>query len=197
MSTASQPPQPSKQSAYMQPSNPVTHNPSESRQTEQRSHTYGTAPASITRGASSNPSNPSDLSSVYDKIEKSGKSLHTHSDVDTEYGVEQQPSEGAIAAAVEGHSRHRAQAGAHAGAVGTAQGPGMPARGEGVSNLQDLDRKAEEHQRILGDRVGRTPPLEGEEVERENLRERKLRQDRELHPSDAVREATGDPVVGR
>lgn len=197
MSTTSQPPQPPKQSSYTQPSNPVTQNPAESQQTEQRSHTYGTAPATITRGTSSNPSNPSNVSSTRTKKEQSGKSLHAHSDVDTEYGVEQQPSEGDIANAVEGRSRHRAQAGAHAGAVGTAQGPGMPARGEGVSNLQDLDKKAEEHQRILGDKVGRSPPIEGEEVEREKLREGKLRQDRELHPSDAVSKATGKPVVGR
>ncbi|KAL4900705.1 hypothetical protein BDW74DRAFT_92177 [Aspergillus multicolor] len=204
MSTTSQPSQPPKQSAYIQPSNPVTHNPSESKTTEQRSHQYGTAPATITRGASSTPSNNSSLNSTQKAKDESGKSLHAHSDVDTEYGVEQQPSEGDIAHAVEGHSRHRIQAGAHAGAVGSPQGPGAPARGEGVSNLQDLDRKAEEHQRILGERVGRSPepPYDdgmggGESAEREKVRERKLRQDRELHPKDVVQEATGEPVVGR
>lgn len=137
-------------------------------------------------------------------------------DVDTEYGIEQQPGEGDIARAVEGHSRGRMQAGAHAGAVGSAWGPGMPGTGagigigtgtgtetgmgEGESDTADLGRKEEEHWRILGEKVGRSPggeDGEAELAERERVREKKLRQDRELRPKDVVKEATGDPVVGR
>ncbi|KAL4806343.1 hypothetical protein BDV18DRAFT_160410 [Aspergillus unguis] len=201
--SSTQPPQPPKQSAYTQSSNAVSHNPAET--SEQRSHTYGTPPDAITRGASSIPSTQNTLAATEQKHAASQNAMAREADVDTQYGVEQQPSEGDIAQAVEGHSRHRVQAGAHAGAVGSAQGPGMPGRNEGESNLKDLGRKEEEHWKILGERVGRSPGVEndheiegeGELAERERVRQRKLRQDRELHPKDAVQEATGDPVVGR
>ncbi|KAL4920788.1 hypothetical protein BDW62DRAFT_198671 [Aspergillus aurantiobrunneus] len=197
--TTQQPSQPPKQSAYTQASNPVKHSPYETAQShahEQRS--YGTAPASITRGASSKPSTSQSLLAEQQRHQASLRAMQREGDVDTEYGVEEQPDEGAIARAVEDHSRHRMQAGAHAGAVGTAQGPGAPAVGEGVDTMADLARKREEHARILGERVGRTPPVpDGETAERERLRVRKLRENRELHVGDVVREATGDPVVGR
>ncbi|KAL4927078.1 uncharacterized protein BDV17DRAFT_136896 [Aspergillus undulatus] len=198
-----QPPQPDKSSAYTQPNNPVSHNPAETAlgEQEQRSQnsgsSYGTPPASITRGASSQPSNDSSLSATHQKHTDSQKSMQDH-EVDTEYGVEEQPSEGSIAQAVEGRSRHRVQAGAHAGAVGSPQGPGAPPKGEGESNLQNLEEKTTLHEQILGDRVGRSPPVpDGVSVENEKVRERKLEQDRRLHPGDVVREATGEPVVGR
>ncbi|KAL5338892.1 hypothetical protein BJX70DRAFT_184650 [Aspergillus crustosus] len=198
--TSSNPPQPPKQSAYTQSSNPVSQNPSESNQSfEQRTPTigsYGTAPASITRGASSNPS----TSQPQQKQPKPSSAQQTSTssiEQDPEYGVEQQPTEGDIAHAVEANSRHRLQAGAHAGPIGSAQGPGAPAYGEEPDQLADLDRKTDEHFRILGERVGRTPPVEGDEAEREKLRERKLKEDRELHPGEAVGQVSGGGVVGR
>ncbi|KAL4874047.1 hypothetical protein BDV12DRAFT_158945 [Aspergillus spectabilis] len=192
----SNPPQPPKQSAYTQSSNPVSRNPSESNQSEQRTPTYGAAPSSITRGASSNPST-SQSQPQFQSQPIEPKQFAPSIDQDPEYGVEQQPTEGSIAHAVKSQSRHRIQAGAHAGAIGSAQGPGAPAYGEAPDTMANLDRKTEEHFRILGERVGRTPPVEGEEIEREKLRERKLRQDRELHPDKVVKEATGEPVVGK
>ncbi|KAL3474820.1 hypothetical protein BJX99DRAFT_172690 [Aspergillus californicus] len=197
-SRTTQPPQPPKESAYTQSSNPVTHNPSETTtaKTEQRS--FGDPTPSITRGASSNPSTASTLANASNRHKTQLEEMQRSGDVDTEYGIEQQPAEGSIAQAVEGQSRHRMQAGAHAGAVGNAQGPGAPASGEGVSNLADLDRKREDHERILGDRVGKSPPVpDGASAEREEVRARKLKLDRELRPGDVVREVTGDPVVGR
>ncbi|KAL4786255.1 hypothetical protein BJX76DRAFT_129815 [Aspergillus varians] len=201
--TKSQPPsQPPKQAAYTQSSNPVTHSPYEIAQSkrEQAHHPYGATrdPASPTRGASSLPSTNESLLAVERRHAASLKAMQEEGDVDTEYGVEQQPSEGDIAHAVEDHSRHRMQPGAHAGAVGSAQGPGAPAYGEGEDTMAHLDRKAREHMRILGERVGRSPPVpDGETAERERLRERKLREERDLHPGDVVREVSGSPVVGK
>lgn len=197
--TTQQPSQPPKESAYTQSANPVTHSPYETKQSQEREQrSYGTPPGLITRGASSKPSTNETILAAKHRHEASLKAMQAEGDVDTDYGVEQQPNEGAIAHAVEDHSRHRMQAGAHAGAVGTAQGPGMPAHGEGEDTMAHLDRKGEEHRRILGERVGRSPPVpDGETAEREKLRERKLKEDRELHVGDAVREATGSPVVGR
>ncbi|KAL4799913.1 hypothetical protein BDV19DRAFT_384759 [Aspergillus venezuelensis] len=196
--TQSQPSQPPKESAYNQSTNPVSHNPTENASAEQRSHTYGTAPSTITRGASSQPSNESTLSAIDQKHASSQRAMQKEGDVDTEYGVEEQPSEGRIAHAVEDQSRHRVQAGAHAGAVGSPQGPGAPAKGEGESNLANLEEKTQLHEQILGDRVGRSPPApDGVSVENEKVREQKLEQDRELHPKDVVERATGEPVVGR
>jgi hypothetical protein len=105
------------------------------------------------------------------------------------YGVEQQPAEGDIAAAVKGKSaraRERAQAGAHAGPVGSMRGPGHP-------EMADLDRKREEHDRVLGERVGQSPATPDEEGE--ELRRGKLERDEELDVEGAVREGTGAPVV--
>ncbi|KAL2860943.1 uncharacterized protein BJX67DRAFT_318599 [Aspergillus lucknowensis] len=203
----SHPPQPPKESTYTQHENPISHNPSEIREQRQqqeadqhqhrdRHRHRGDAPERITRGASSLPSTDASASvtntAQHRREQREG-------DIDPEYGVEQQPDEGAIARAVGGQSRHRgAQAGAHAGPVGSARGPGAPGFGEGDDTMADLDRKAEGHRRILGERVGRTPPVpDGETVEREALRERKLREDTEVRPAEVVGEVTGKPVVGR
>ncbi|KAL2841904.1 hypothetical protein BJY01DRAFT_6648 [Aspergillus pseudoustus] len=197
-----QPPQPPKESAYNQPSNPVSHNPIEQRDQRSQPSNYGNPVPSIIRGAGSKPSTNSTTQKTSQRHSDSLNAMHREADVDIDYGVEQQPNEGAIANAVESQSRHKIedrahQAGAHAGPVGRAQGPGAPAFGEGVTTLENLDEKGEEHRRILGERVGRTPPGGSEEERREEGRERRLRQDRELHPADVVGEATGDPVAGR
>lgn len=113
-------------------------------------------------------------------------------EVDIEYGVELQPNEGDIADAVENKSqRARAQAGAHAGPVGSAEGPGHPGFGEERDLVADIPRKRAEHDQVLGDRVGQSPaPPGGEEV-----RQRKLEQDREIDVKRAVEEGSGRPVV--
>ncbi|KAL2817453.1 hypothetical protein BDW59DRAFT_133272 [Aspergillus cavernicola] len=193
-----QPSQPPKESTYTQPSNPITHVPSETTQPRELERKQGDPTPKITRGASSTPSTANMLSDIKTRHQAQLSAMQNRGDVDTDYGVEQQPNEGAIAHAVEGQSRLRAQAGAHAGAVGTAQGPGAPAYGEGVDTMADLGRKTDEHYRILGDRVGRMPGgSDGNGDVEMTGRERKLKQDRELHPADVVMEVTGDPVVGR
>lgn len=116
-------------------------------------------------------------------------------DVDLEYGVEQQPREGDIAAAVESRGARREQAGAHAGPVGSVPGPGYTGYGE-KSLAADMGRKREEHDRVLGERVGRSPPEpDVETAERETLRKRKEKE-RRLDVKKAVHEATGDRVAG-
>lgn len=124
-----------------------------------------------------------------DQIRKQGKQ-----DVDLEYGVELQPAEGSIAEAVEHKgSRARTQAGAHAGPVGSAYGPGYSGFGEERNQASDLGRKREDHDRVLGNRIGQSPS----ESDGETVRQQKLKLDEQLNVKDAVHEATGDPVVGR
>ncbi|KAL2808571.1 hypothetical protein BJX63DRAFT_27476 [Aspergillus granulosus] len=196
-STHQQPSQPPKESAYNQSDNPVSHKPTEQRDQRSQPSSYGNPVSSIIRGAGSQPSTNSALQNTAQRHSDSLNAMRREGDVDTDYGVEQQPNEGDIVNAVDCMSRHNIedwarQPGAHAGPVGRAQGPGAPAFGEGMTTLEDLDEKGQEHKRILGERVGRTPSGPSEE-----WREKKLRQDRELHPADIVGETTGDPVVGR
>ncbi|PYH47981.1 uncharacterized protein BP01DRAFT_353876 [Aspergillus saccharolyticus JOP 1030-1] len=198
----SQPAQPPKEAGYNQASNPVTQTPYEQRvpQESTQPRQRGDAMSSITRSADSRPANDEALRQLNADREQEREAMHKASDVDLEYGVEQQPAEGEIAHAVKSTSeraRARAQAGAHAGPVGSANGPGGPGYEKGLA--ADLDRKAEEHERILGDRVGQSPAEpdgDGVLAEREALRERKLKQDSELDVKGAVSKGTGDPVVG-
>lgn len=195
----SQPPQPPKQATYTQPTNPVSQTPLET----QRKH-GDNVPTITRRTASSNPSNPSSLAESNNRRQASQERLQKAPNVDLEYGVELQPNEGAIADAVETKSqgqggRKRAQAGAHAGPVGTAEGPGYPASasasgsgsgsGEGGDLVADLERKREEHDRVIR---GRDVGVD----EREEVRQRKLEADREVDVKKAVEEGTGDRVVG-
>ncbi|PLB50978.1 hypothetical protein P170DRAFT_425271 [Aspergillus steynii IBT 23096] len=203
MSTTNQPPQPPKQAAYDEPNNPVTHNPVEQRastlQNQSQGHSgrrYGDAVPSIVRGAGSQPSNASALSEVQRRREREHAAMQNAPDVDLEYGVEQQPNEGDIAAAVESKGTRREQAGAHAGAVGSMPGPGYTKYGE-KGLMSDMERKREEHDRVLGERIGHSPPEpDVETAERETLRQRKLEEARRLDAKAAVQEATGDRVVG-
>ncbi|RAH49667.1 uncharacterized protein BO95DRAFT_270012 [Aspergillus brunneoviolaceus CBS 621.78] len=198
-----QPAQPPKEAGYNQASNPVTQTPYEQRTPQQsKARQRGDPTSSITRRtADSRPANDERLRQLNADREQEREALHrAASGVDLEYGVEQQPAEGEIAHAVEstsGRARARAQAGAHAGAVGSASGPGGPGYEKGLA--ADMDRKAEEHERVLGERVGQSPAEpddDGALAEREAVRERKLKQDRELDVKGAVARGTGDPVVG-
>ncbi|RAL13489.1 uncharacterized protein BO97DRAFT_404939 [Aspergillus homomorphus CBS 101889] len=199
---SAQPAQPPKQAGYNQASNPVTQTPSEQRapQHQFEPRQRGDPISSITRRtADSRPANDEALHQLNAEREQEREAMHKASDVDLEYGVEQQPAEGEIAHAVKstsGQARARAQAGAHAGTVGSANGPGDPGYEKGLA--ADMDRKAEEHERMLGERVGQSPaePDDGVLAEREALRERKLKQDSELDVKGAVSRGTGDPVVG-
>lgn len=190
MSTLATPPQPPKESTYTQPSNPVDQTPAEEEQqkkheqqqdqdqdkmdqgkgkrpgTDLRStlgpRALGDAIPAIRRTPDSRPSTGPEAR-VYRQRERERKLDLGGRDVDTEYGVEQQPAEGDIAAAVEGTSRRqRAQDGAHAGPVGSPYGPGAPANTE-RDFAADLGRKREEHDRVLGERSGKSPPAPEDE----------------------------------
>lgn len=192
--------QPPKQSAYYQPSNPITHNPFE--QTRQRGDPVPNTINTTRRTANSNPSSDESLASLKENHQHEQARKQGAPDVDLEYGVEQQPAEGAIADAVEHKSTRssmRTQAGAHSGPVGSAFGPGYSGFVEdgdrGQDQMRDLGRKREEHDRVLGDRVGQSPPDPAEESA--DIRQQKLELDERLNVKDAVKEATGDLVVGR
>ncbi|EAW14229.1 uncharacterized protein ACLA_072620 [Aspergillus clavatus NRRL 1] len=198
MATSQQPAQPPKQAAYDQTKNPITQTPQEQRISSQPRQ-RGDPVSSITRRtADSNPSNDEELARVKEKRQREQKNLQAASNVDLEYGVEQQPAEGDIAQAVKHKSeRARAQAGAHAGPVGNAQGPGSPGFGEERDLAADMGRKREGHDRILGDRVGQSPAEpDGEAAEREALRQRKLKEEKNLDVKGAVHAGTGGPVTG-
>ncbi|RMJ23365.1 hypothetical protein PHISP_05780 [Aspergillus sp. HF37] len=70
--------------------------------------------------------------------------------------------------------RARAQAGAHAGPVGTAEGPGHPGLVEETVSAADMSRKRAEHARVLGEQS-----LAGSGGERELGTQRRLEQDME------------------
>ncbi|KKK16057.1 hypothetical protein P175DRAFT_0502178 [Aspergillus ochraceoroseus IBT 24754] len=195
MKNPGQPSQPPKESVYLQPLNPITHSPYEQRiQPVPAPHAHqhnGNPVSSVSRRTyDSRPSSDESIAGIRLRHEHQLKEMQSD-DLDTEYGVEQQPNEGDIAHAVEGHSRH-VQVDACACACA-----GTPALGEEPDLMANMERKRREHYRVLGERAERRQPVpDGETAEREALRLRRLKQDRELHVQDVVHEATGDPVVG-
>jgi hypothetical protein len=196
----SQPAQPPKEAAYEQASNPVSHKPQEQRAPADTTRHHGDSIAAITRTAKSNPSSDEARARLDDQHRRDQEQLGNAPDVDLEYGVEEQPSEGYIADSVQrkGMGIQRAQAGAHAGPVGSAGGPGHPGFGEQGDLMANMDQKMFEHERVLGERVGHSPAEpDGETVEREAARQQKLERDERIDVEGAVKEATGDPVVGR
>ncbi|KAJ5183873.1 hypothetical protein N7492_001489 [Penicillium capsulatum] len=191
-----QPEQPPKEAAYRQASNPVSQTPQEQRAPARQ---YGDPPAPITRrGADSKPSNDAARARLDEQRNQDSRNLREASNVDLKYGVEQQPAEGYIADSVErkGMGIQRAQAGAHAGPVGSAAVPGHPGFGEQRDLAARMDEKRAQHDRLLGDRIGHSPPEPNYDVaEREAVREQKLKQNENLNVGEAVKQTTGDPVV--
>ena len=191
---AAQPEQPPKQAPYYQSTNPISQTPFEQQSQNNPQRQRGDPVPMNRRTVNSDPSNDETLArrpeqKQQEQIRKQGKQ-----DVDLEYGVELQPAEGSIAEAVEHKgTRARAQAGAHAGPVGSAYGPGYSGFGEERNQVSDLGRKKEEHDRVLGDRIGQSPS----EPDGEMVRQQKLKLDEQLDVKDTVQEATSDPVVGR
>lgn len=194
-SQAAQPAQPPKEATYAQASNPVSQTPSEQR-APVPSRQYGDPTASITRGPSSQPSNDEARAHLDAQHQQERKQMQRSSDVDLEYGVEQQPAEGYIADSVvrKGMGMQRAQAGAHAGPVGSAAGPGHPGFGDERDFAANMDQKRTDHDRILGDKIGRSPAGPDYDVaEREAVREGKMKRNEEVE--EALKESSGTPVV--
>lgn len=189
---AHQPPQPSKEAAYAQASNPVSQTPSEQR-TPAPARQYGDPTASITRGPSSQPSNDEARERLEAERRQHRKEMEMSRDVDTEYGIEQQPAEGYIADTVlrKGMGMQRAQAGAHAAPVGNARGPGHPGFGEERDLAANMDEKRAEHDRILAERNAQSPATDV--AERKAVRERKMQENEEIER--ALKESSGTPVV--
>lgn len=190
-SRRNQPEQPPKQAAYSQESNPVSQTLQEKRASAPQTREHGDSLPSITRRAA-------DLKPSGEENKPEKPRTKDSPDVDLEYGVEQQPAEGYIADSVQrkGMGVQRAQAGAHAGPVGSAAGPGHPGFGEEGDLAANMDQKRARHDRMLGDRVGHSPPEpENDVAEREAVRQRKLKQDEKIDVGGAVKEATGTPVV--
>ncbi|KAJ5781277.1 hypothetical protein N7457_006437 [Penicillium paradoxum] len=197
---AEQPAQPPKEAAYAQSSNPVSHTPQEQRAPGEPGRLYGDPIGSITRTAQSNPSSDEARARLSAQHKQHEQEMQNAPDVDLDYGVEQQPAEGYIADTVQrkGMGIQRAQAGAHAGPVGSAGGPGHPGFGEADDLAAKLPQKRVEHDRVLGDRVGKSPAEPDAEVaEREAVRRRVLERDEHLDVGEVVREVTGDPVAGK
>ncbi|KAE8143430.1 hypothetical protein BDV38DRAFT_277452 [Aspergillus pseudotamarii] len=207
-------PQPPKTNTYTQPKNPISQTPLEQQDQEQRissTRYHGDNVPAITRDPQSKPSNSDALSENTQTRKQQQRNLHSAANVDTEYGVEQQPAEGDIAARVEGKSaRAREQAGAHAGPVGSMLGPGCPAIATASSDfdsvsagdggeLRGLGRKREKHDRMLGERVGQSPAEPDGDFdggsEREEAWRRKLEREEDVDVGSAVREGPGSAVV--
>lgn len=191
-----QPAQPPKQAAYEQASNPISQTSSEQRATPPPTRQYGDPTASITRGLSSQPSNDEARARLAAQHREEHAQAQRASDIDIEYGVEQQPAEGYIADSVQrkGMGTQRAQVGAHAGPVGSAAGPGHPGFGEERDLAANMDQKRAEHDRLLGVKAERSPAgPDGYVAEREGARERKLKRNEEVE--EALKENSGTPVV--
>lgn len=194
-----QPPQPPKQAAYTQPSNPVSDTPQEQHLQTEPSRHYGDPIPSIKRTAKSNPSSDEARAQLAKEHEIERRSMQNASDVDLEYGVEQQPAEGYIADSVryKGMGARRAQAGAHAGPVGSAAGPGHPGFGGEDDLAANMDRKRENHDKILDEKMEFDRDDSNREVfEREAVRQQRLRRNEDIDVQQAVKDVTGDPVVG-
>lgn len=163
---------------------------------EATTRSHGDAPVAITRGADSNPSSDEARTRLTEQRRLEQERMLNSPDVDLEYGVEEQPAEGYIADSVKrkGMGMQRAQAGAHAGPVGSASGPGHPGFGEQSDLAAHMGEKREVHDRILEEKARHNPP--GNDVaDREAARQRKLRQNEDLDVAAVVKEASGDPVV--
>lgn len=83
------------------------------------------------------------------------REAYPHSaDADSELGAQLQPNE-QEASNTAGHKSQetsaRAQAGAHAGPVGAAEGPGHPGVAEARELAADMPRKRAAHNRVLGE----------------------------------------------
>ncbi|KAJ5157681.1 uncharacterized protein N7482_008781 [Penicillium canariense] len=196
-SQAAQPAQPPKEAAYAQASNPVEHKPSEQRASAPQTRQYGDPTASITRGPDSKPSSDEARARLDRQHRQERAEMQDSPDLDLEYGVEQQPAEGYIADSVQrkGEGMRRAQAGAHAGPVGSASGPGHPGFGEERDLAANMDQKRVEHDRLLGEKIGRSPMAPDSDVaEREAVRQRKLKRNEDVEK--ALKEEPGAPVVG-
>lgn len=197
-SQTSQPAQPPKEAAYVQSTNPISRTPQEQRAPAEPTRHHGDSIAAISRTAKSNPASDEVRAKLNKQHRQHELELHNAPDVDLEYGVEQQPSEGYIAETVQhkGMGIQRAQAGAHSGPVGSAGGPGHSGFGEQDDLMANMDQKQSEHHKLLGEKIGHSPAPPDEEVdEGENVR-RQLDQGPHLDVKSAVHEATGDPVVG-
>lgn len=189
-SQTAQPAQPPMEAAYTQASNPISQTPSEQRTPAPPTRQYGDPTTSITRGSSSQPSNDDARAHLEAKHRQEREHMQQRPDTDLEYGVEQQPAEGYIADTVsrKGMGMQRAQAGAHAGPVGSAAGPGHPGFGEERDLAANMDQKRAEHDHLLGDTQDR------DVAEREAVRERKLKRNEEVE--GALKEKSRTPVVG-
>ncbi|PWY89119.1 hypothetical protein BO70DRAFT_426785 [Aspergillus heteromorphus CBS 117.55] len=137
----SQPSQPPKQAAYTQSTNPIDHTPLEQRTPKPNPTTQPPPP----------PSNDEALRQLNAKRAEQRTALQDTPDVDTEYGVEQQPAEGDIARAVEGKTAERRAQAQEQAQTGAEMRPGDPGYEKGQA--ADLDRKGEEHERMLGERM--------------------------------------------
>lgn len=198
-SQTAQPAQPPKQAAYAQSSNPVSQTPQEQREPIQETRHYGDPVNSIKRTAQSKPSSDEIRAQLAEEHEQERRQMQNAPDVDLEYGVEQQPSEGYIADIItsKGTGSQRTQAGAHAGPVGSAAGPGYSGFGEKDDLAAHMNRKREDHDKILSEKAGQNQGSPDNEVaEREAVRQHKLRQNEGIDVQQAVKEATGDPVAG-
>ena len=200
-------PEPPKQAAYNQPSNPVSHTPAEQRilsTHQQQSSQFPRQGGRVTRHAGdidvdtaqATPHHPSASSSYPTAATDNTTNTNAKNDIDIGYGVEQQPDEGYIAHAVRGNTRDNN--------INSTNDDAPREHLEGCDGYDEEDdlmahmgRKRREHDRVLRERVEGSSPrrTDVESAEREALRRRKLEEEERLDVVGAVRRGTGSPVV--
>ncbi|PLB33248.1 uncharacterized protein BDW47DRAFT_6348 [Aspergillus candidus] len=201
-------PEPPKQAAYNQPSNPVSHTPAEQRilsthQQQPLLSQFTRQGARVTRhagdidvdAAKDTSHHPSSSSSPYPSASSANTSPDIKNDINIGYGVEQQPSEGYIAHAVKDDSRDNVINNNIKDDSPREHLEGCDGYDEEDDLMAHMGRKRREHDRVLRERLeGSSPGTDVGSVEREALRRRKMEEER-LDVVGAVRRGTGSPVV--
>ncbi|PLN76011.1 hypothetical protein BDW42DRAFT_179611 [Aspergillus taichungensis] len=205
-------PEPPKQAAYNQPSNPVSHTPAEQRILSTHQQQQASQPSQflrqggrVTRHAGDIDVNAAEAtshhhpssSSSYPTAAADNTDTNTNikNDIDIGYGVEQQPNEEYIAHAVQGNTRDHNINNTNDGSP-REHLEGCDGYDEEDDLMAHMGRKRREHDRVLRERVERSSPgIDVQSVEREALRRRKLEEEERLDVVGAVRRGTGSPVV--
>lgn len=109
-------------------------------------------------------------------------------DAHSGFGAQLQPNEQEAGNTVEDKGQGtsaRAQAGAHAGPVGSAEGPGHPGVAEERELAADMPRKRAEHSRVFGEQSS-----DGSGAERALGKQRSMEQETEIKSNHGGRKAS-------
>ncbi|KAK2764541.1 hypothetical protein FQN54_009236 [Arachnomyces sp. PD_36] len=219
---SSAPPQPPKECVYTQPHNPAhttrtpaeetlsihpPHEPHEPHQHHQRQYGEPQSPRTppsptIHRTAFSRPSSDTQLERlerIHDE-HRAHETTEREGDIDLEYGVELQPAECDIAAAVTRKEKLWRSRTESSEVLPKEDRDVPPSNGKPVLKVyDDLERKKVAHEALLMDWMESGEPgdqgAESTVCERERARRKRMKQDRELDVRESVTGGSGRGVI--